>query len=343
VELAYLFAVELRLLPPRQCYLLLSGQPTAPAVQEHLQQLRQQEATLDSATRTKILTTVLKVCKYGRQPSDVLVVSFSSHGFADKGAPYVMPSDGIRAFLSETAVPLRTIEDKMEGEQDAPKAGHRLLLVDACQERVSAKNMGRESAGQPMSPAFADVLKTATGQAKLASCSAGELSYEHSSLGGVGHGVFTFALLEGLRGGARADEQNLVRLGSVADYVAQRVGDWCRERGWKQTPCLASPPPTRQMPLALRADDLVLLVARVQRQPLSGQFTAALRQQLVTRLVGWTWLPLRTALLWRGRGSSCAGRCPETCSCPTCAARSCCDCWTLRPSSRCGRRTPRAR
>lgn len=40
IALAYLLVEELRLIPPQRCYLLLSGELSAEAVREHLEQLR---------------------------------------------------------------------------------------------------------------------------------------------------------------------------------------------------------------------------------------------------------------------------------------------------------------
>ncbi|MCA9054848.1 MAG: caspase family protein, partial [Planctomycetaceae bacterium] len=214
IELAHLFVFELNLIPATNCHLLLAGEPVDDVVTAHLQQLRRAGAKIGSADRSRILLTMREVQGTARESEDILVCGFSSHGFEDRADPYIMPSDGFRALLAQTAVPLKTIESMM---QDS-RAGHRLLLVDACQERISAKNVQAAGLGTPATDAFVEALKTPTGQAKLASCSPGEFSFEHGSLGGVGHGVFTHYVLEGLRGGAKADAKNIVRLGDVADY-----------------------------------------------------------------------------------------------------------------------------
>jgi hypothetical protein len=215
VEQAYLFVVELKLIPPKNCYLALSGQPSAPAVQQHFRTLRTQGVHVTEANKEDILDAFTRVQIAAKQTSDLLVCAFSSHGFEDQSIPYIMPRNGVRRFLGETALRLLTIENAMRESL----AGHRLLLVDACQERVAAdsRTIVREGTPQAMPPAFQEELKKPTGQAKLASCSVGEFSYEHAELGGVGHGVFTCALLEALRGGAATDAQNLVRLGGVSE------------------------------------------------------------------------------------------------------------------------------
>lgn len=281
IELAYLFSLELQLIPPKNCHLALGGEPTAEAVKGHLEQLRRAGAKITTADRSRILLTLRQVKGIAQDPSNLLICSFSSHGFQDRADPYVMPSDGVRDLLAETAVPLKTIETMM---QDS-KAGHRLLLVDACQERVSAKAVGDDQLGQPVPKAFQEALAVPTGQAKFASCSPGEYSFEHGSLGGVGHGVFTYEFLAALRGKADVGPDNIVRLGDVAKAVSMNVTAWSKaHRQRAQTPYLQSPVETLQLPLAAKADDLKTLLAELEQLPTGPLFTPELRRALMGHL-----------------------------------------------------------
>jgi formylglycine-generating enzyme len=292
VELGHLFVVELKLIPASHCYLALSGAPTAPRVRDHLQELIRAGAHVSSADKVTVLQTLDAAQVVARQNTDMLICAFSSHGFDEPGVPYVMPADGLKRHLSDTAIRLTKVEEIMRGSQ----AGHRLLLVDACQERLSADGARatRELLGHPAAAAFAEELKKATGQSKLASCNVGEFSYEHPGLGGVGHGVFSFAMLEALRGGAAADAQNLVRLDAVAQFVSRRVQAWIDEQNRrrlpdeaekKQSPIWNGTVESRNLPLAVKADDLTTLVAAVrQRGELSASFDTALRNALLNRL-----------------------------------------------------------
>ena len=281
IELAHLFVFELRLIPAENCHLLLAGDPASDAVSRHLEELKRAGAKIAKPDRSRILLTMRQVKTVATSAENMLVCSFSSHGFDDRADPYVMPSDGFRDLLAQTAVPLKTIETMI---QDST-AGHRLLLVDACQERISAKSVEGEGVGSPVSQAFVEALQSPTGQAKFASCSPGEFSFEHGSLGGVGHGVFTYHVLEALRGGATADADNIVRLGDVADYVAMSVGEWSRaNKRPRQTPFLESPVKTRQLPLATKADDIGQLIALLKKKPLPKQFEKSLRDSLLKKL-----------------------------------------------------------
>ena len=281
VELAYLFCFELQLIPPRNCRLLLAGEPTSDSVKNHLAQLQQAGAKVQPAGKSGILTALVEVVEIARSDAAVLVCAISSHGHEFRDTPYVMPTDGSRRFPAETAVSLTTIDQTLQES----KAGHRLLLVDACQERISVKTTGETNRGQPSAGSFAAALQQPTGQAKLASCSPGEFSFEHGSLGGVGHGVFTYEFLQALRGGAKPDRENIVRLGDVADYVAKNVTAWTTlNKRPRQTPFLQSPIATRQLPLAAKADDLTTLIATLERHPTNPAFTAELSAALATYL-----------------------------------------------------------
>jgi len=283
VETAHLFVFELKLIPAENCFLLISGEPDAQAasVRQHLEQLRKAGARITNAQRASILTTFLEAKEKGRSDSDLFVCSFSSHGFNQGSDALIMPSDGNRKLLSDTAVNLSTIELHMDGS----KAGHRVLLVDACQERIPARGGSSGAASEKESVAFAAALKQPTGQSKLASCGPGEFSFEADGLGGVGHGVFTHSFLEALRGGAAADSQQVIRLGPVADFVAASVTKWTEDIGKpKQTPFLTAPVEARRLPLALRADDVATLIETVKRQSLQGDFTEAFRTQLANAI-----------------------------------------------------------
>ncbi|MFO0905758.1 MAG: SUMF1/EgtB/PvdO family nonheme iron enzyme [Pirellulales bacterium] len=281
VEQAYLFVFELKLIPAENCILLLSGEPTAPSVQRHLEQLKAAKAVVSTADRNEILSQLETVRGIGTKAADLLVCSVSSHGFMAEGRPYVMPSDGLKTRLKLTAVALDTVEEDMEQSQ----AGHRLLFVDACQERIAAKSVGPPTAEQGMDAAFKQAFVSATGQYKLASCSPKQLSYENPALGNVGHGVFTYALLEALRGGAEADGQNFVRLRAVEDFVSKYLASWSAEAKLPaQTPFSAGAMSSRELPLARKAGDLATLAATVRKHPTTTAFSGELRSQLAETL-----------------------------------------------------------
>ncbi|HND56033.1 MAG TPA: hypothetical protein PLV92_26640, partial [Pirellulaceae bacterium] len=281
IELAHLFVFELGLLPARNCHVLLSGKPSHPRVTAHLQSLAEAGAKVATADRSQVLLQLEQVCGVSQKSTDLLVCAVSSHGFTAGGSAYFLPADGVRTKLSQTGVSLNEFETEMERS----KAGHRLLLVDACQERVQTKAVGVPEAWQITDKAFKAAFDRPTGQYKFASCSVQELSYESGELGNVGHGVFSHAVLEALRGGAPADDEHLIRLTAVEKYVSAYVTNWTREsRRPAQTPYRGGSIASGSLPLARKSSDLKTLANTVKAMPRTANFTAELQRGLLARL-----------------------------------------------------------
>lgn len=82
IALAYKFVLELKLIPPKNAYIALSGKPRALTREEGwLRELKQRGAHEVDAGRGTLLDKLLKVCSTGNGPGDLLIVSISSHGF----------------------------------------------------------------------------------------------------------------------------------------------------------------------------------------------------------------------------------------------------------------------
>lgn len=244
---AHLFVVELKLVPPANTFLALSGEPTTDSAKAQLGALTQAGVQRVLATKTRVLLTLQAVANMAGAESDLLVVSFSSHGFEERTQPYVMPSDGAHGSLQETALSLKSVERKLADS----KAGKRLLLVDACREKSSKESKGGDVA---MSAAFREALAAAEGKAVLTSCDTGQLSLENPELG---HGVFTHFLLEALHGKAAADARGFITLGAVSEYLEKAVPEWIKRnrpdasRDTIQKPWLAARLEARHIPLAV--------------------------------------------------------------------------------------------
>ncbi|NNJ27639.1 tetratricopeptide repeat protein [Alienimonas chondri] len=291
VELAHLFALELRLIPAANCTLALSGEAEGETAQAHLDALKANGATVTTANAVPILDALASVSSKGREPNDLLIIACSSHGFSEGERAYLMPRDGRFAFLDRTAVPLETLE----GTVRRSKAGHRLLLIDACQDRVSAtRGLGGRQAATAMSDTFAAALAKPTGQAKLASCEVGQFSLELPSLK---QGVFTAALLDSLRGGASdADGDGFVRLAEVQTATTARVSSLIAEYNRdlpeadhiRQSPTFHGPEATRSLPLAVPATDVAILIEKLARRVGQQGYTEELHARLSEELTAET-------------------------------------------------------
>ena len=154
------------------------------------------------------LKRVLAGCKRG----DMVLVALAGHGLQFEGEKdcYFCPVD---------ARPFRDRADSLVSlsgvykELDASFAGMKVLLVDACRNDPEAGRGARGGIDADNAP------RPPQGVAALFSCSAGERAFESAT---VGHGVFFYHVLAGLRGDA-TDRKGLVTLGGLASYVSLEV------------------------------------------------------------------------------------------------------------------------
>ena len=247
VAQAHLFVLDLKLIPPGNTVLLLSGEPGTPATRTQLAALKDAGVRVEKASRSRLFNELARAVAVPQETADLVIVSLSSHGFEENGVPYVLPADGTRGFLADTGFSLKTVEDRL----GRSKAGKRLLIVDACREKATGDD---KSTGGAMDPAWRAALAQASGQAVLASCDVGQFSFEDVKLG---HGVFTYHLLEALGGKAAADPRGFITLGAVSDHVARAVNEWVGRNKVgsvaesAQKPWFKGPNDARDMPLAV--------------------------------------------------------------------------------------------
>jgi formylglycine-generating enzyme required for sulfatase activity len=153
--------------------------------------------------------------------ADVVLVALAGHGLqvrvTERGKEreecYFCPSDArpsdSRDYseLARTLLPLAEVFRAL----DTSGAGARLLLVDACRnEPGTSRNLDVDHLPRP-----------ARGTAALFACKSGEMAYETPKLG-KGHGVFFHYVLEGLRGQA-ANEDNEVTWHKLTYHVQHHV------------------------------------------------------------------------------------------------------------------------
>lgn len=248
VAQAHLFVLQLQLVPARNTVLLVSGEPSTAAARRQLEALREAGVRISEALRAEMLRELRWVSDRATRTADLLLASISSHGFEDGAVPYILPTDGLLSDLAENGLSLKAVETRLEKS----KAGTRLLIVDACRERPTS---GGKNLGAGMKDAWRQALGQGYGQAALASCDVGQFSFEDAKLG---HGVFTYHLLEALNGKATGDARGFITLGAVSDYVTDAVNDWVlrnrrsANRETAQKPWFKGPNEARRVPLAIK-------------------------------------------------------------------------------------------
>lgn len=146
--------------------------------------------------------------------NDQLLISFSGHGAQIDNEPYLCPND-VNIDKRETFLSRKWVYDQIEGS----RARKKLFIVDACRDKFDIKDGSRSLIGVK---ALGDPLgdKDSQGFAILSSCSPAQKSYEDNALK---HGVFTFYIMEGLKGAADSNNDARITLDELYAYVSRET------------------------------------------------------------------------------------------------------------------------
>jgi len=170
---------------------------------------------------------------------DVAVFSFSGHGVRDRqGVFFLFPFDGEPKEVSISGVSEEEIKRYC---QTTP--GRLLLLLDACHSGAIGGDFRPGEVGMA-DDLVRDLLTEDFGVIVMCSSMGREVSLENSQWG---HGAFTLALAEGLRGGADYNKDSTIHLNEIDLYVADRVD---KLTGGRQHPVTQKPTTIRSFPLA---------------------------------------------------------------------------------------------
>ncbi len=219
IDLAYLFTLELSLIDPQQVILALSGMPQKPASTMRLRTLLNAGVRQTRATQAEVYT---QLAAGGKRtgPRGLFVVALATHGFNDQGDDFLVGADSRWRRIQRTGIAVAEVFDDVA----RAKAPRRLVFLDACRERLSADTRaGGVDAASAMGRAFADAIAEASGQVVLSATTIGGYAYDDAVRQ---NGVFTAAVLDGLRGRAPADARHFITAQTLAEYVNQQVHDW---------------------------------------------------------------------------------------------------------------------
>jgi TPR repeat protein len=142
--------------------------------------------------------------------SGTVLFAFSGHGGQVGSVSYLATYDAGADSLDKDGIAV----DEIKNQLAESKAARRMMFLDACRS-VTAPG-GKDSAA-PVAPFMK--LADAKGLRMLISTGAKTRSYESDPLR---HGVFTYYLLAGLKGGA-AGSDGLITFNGLADYVTDKV------------------------------------------------------------------------------------------------------------------------
>lgn len=186
----------------------------------------QAPAQADSAHPSKaaILETLERLCQTQLGPGDLLWVFFSGYGAQVEEQDYLLPVEGKADQIAATAI---AVSDVIQQLQQAHTDNLLLLLdMNRSQSALAGQTVGSQA------------LQLAT-QARIPlilSCQPEQFSHETLA---VRHGLFTAALLEGLR------YEGTATLEQLSQYLQERLPELC-EHHWRPEQNPAAVIPTEQ-------------------------------------------------------------------------------------------------
>ena len=178
--------------------------------------------TNDAASKAGIVSTFEKI-KNSAKPEDVFVFYYAGHGYihpSDKEF-YLVSSDvadGNESLLKNGI----SAEELQTFAIDIP-AQKQLFIMDACQSAGAFEKMLQHDGDQQKSLA---VIARRTGTHWMAASGSTETAKE---FGELGHGVFTYSLLEALKG--KAVKNNMITVKSLKNYLQLIVPELVKKYG----------------------------------------------------------------------------------------------------------------
>jgi tetratricopeptide (TPR) repeat protein/uncharacterized caspase-like protein len=155
-------------------------------------------------------------------PKDgLLLVSFAGHGMERGGQAFLLPSDAQISdqisFLEETAISMNRVKERIK----ETGVGQVLVLLDACRNDPG----GRADAPNPLSNAYTNAFnfdvrnREVQAFATVYATGIGQRAYEYTE---KKQGYFSWAVVEGLKGGA-ANDKGEITLSQLVKYVQDTV------------------------------------------------------------------------------------------------------------------------
>ena len=194
--------------------------------QENVTLLLDREATL-----TQIRSALGTRLKSIAGKDDMVIIFFAGHGATEKDVmspdgdgleKYLLPYDANPQDLYATALPMREISHIFKRIQ----AERLVFIADSCYSGASGgRTIDITGIRASISDNFMDRIATGKGRVIMTASGANEVSVENEQFE---HGVFTYYLVEGLKGEADADGDGFITVDEaylcVSDKVPQATG-----------------------------------------------------------------------------------------------------------------------
>lgn len=181
--------------------------------------------TNEKATRTEILKAMKST--FGKAyDSDVIILYMASHGQTENGEFYFLTTEAEPGYLDATALSRSSVADAFNNK--SIRAKKKLVFADACHSgelmkaELGARGNDESMELEKSNQLLVEMAQANEGCAIMTASTGGQKSYEDEKWGG-GHGIFTYSLIEGLKGNADYDGNKIVTLNEINEYVFRNV------------------------------------------------------------------------------------------------------------------------
>jgi hypothetical protein len=184
----------------------------------------------ESATIAGVRSALNDVAKRARA-NDLVFIFIAGHGAPDPLASqnlYFLLHDTKVVDMPNTAYPMSELKQYLDSQVMAQRV---LVMIDTCHSAgvnqktksiVTGRQLEHEGDENNISNFYlSNQLFRQTGRAILTSSDVNEISQESTKWGN--HGVFTWALLEGMKGAADANGDNLITAGEIFQFTRTNV------------------------------------------------------------------------------------------------------------------------
>jgi uncharacterized caspase-like protein/WD40 repeat protein len=155
---------------------------------------------------------------------DLVIIYFAGHGAPEPARPqnmYLLTYDSDPMALGTTAFPMWDIQTVLARYISAKRV---VVFTDACHSGGISVNFATRGLGTAeqnlVNQYLTDLSKTKEGIVVFTASAAGEVSQEFPDMG---HGVFTYYMLEGLEGKADYNNDYTITINELMQYVEEQV------------------------------------------------------------------------------------------------------------------------
>mgnify|MGYP001821777967 CR=1 FL=1 len=178
------------------------------------------------ATKSKIESLLGTTIKRKASQDDTVIIFYAGHGAVepdpsnldgDGFEKYLLPHDANLEDLYSTSISMndiRTIFTRISADR-------LIFIADTCYSGASGgRTMMATKTRANLSDKFYERISRGKGRVIISSCSANEISKEDDNLK---HGVFSYYMLEGLKGRADQDGDGIITVSELFSYISRKV------------------------------------------------------------------------------------------------------------------------